>query len=138
MLLLASLLPAAWGIPIDGVATTYDIIKAASADAPMVQIGNKVEVQAEAFEVTVDGKKGRKFYSTHTLKHTFKFYAGKGAFVKGFDRGTLGMKKGETRQLHIPAAEAYGDKGFTAFRIEANTDVLFEVECVDISDQHEL
>ena len=35
----------------------------------------------------------------------------------GWDQGCLGMAKGEVRQIVIPAAEGYGDRGFPAWGI---------------------
>ncbi|MSR85854.1 peptidylprolyl isomerase [Candidatus Woesearchaeota archaeon] len=38
-----------------------------------------------------------------------EFTIGSGQVIKGFDKGVLGMKVGEEKDIHIPAAEAYGE-----------------------------
>merc|ERR1719253_1972944 len=42
------------------------------------------------------------------------------------------MKKGEVRELHIPAVEGYGDAGFPDFGIPPNGDLKFELEVLHI------
>ncbi len=38
------------------------------------------------------------------------FTVGSGQIIKGFNDGVIGMKEGEEKSIHIPAAEAYGEK----------------------------
>jgi peptidylprolyl isomerase len=39
----------------------------------------------------------------------------------------------ETARLHIPASEAYGDKGFAAWQIPPGADLIFEIEVLQIA-----
>jgi FKBP-type peptidyl-prolyl cis-trans isomerase FkpA len=41
-----------------------------------------------------------------------KFFLGKGYFIKGCEQAIVGMKKGGTRTIIIPANQAYGDEGY--------------------------
>jgi len=41
---------------------------------------------------------------------------------------------GEVRRLYIPAVEAYGTKGFPAWKIAPDSDLLFEIEVLEIID----
>ena len=41
----------------------------------------------------------------------FTFELGAGDVIKGWDRGVLGMKRGETRKLVVPSKLGYGAKG---------------------------
>jgi len=41
---------------------------------------------------------------------------------------------GEVRRLYIPAVEAYGTKGFPARKIAPDSDLLFEIEVLEIND----
>jgi FKBP-type peptidyl-prolyl cis-trans isomerase 2 len=39
-----------------------------------------------------------------------EFTVGAGQMISGFDKAVVGMAKGEEKKIHIPAAEAYGEK----------------------------
>ena len=41
-------------------------------------------------------------------REPLEFTVGSGQLIKGFDKGVLGMKVGQEKEIHIPAAEAYG------------------------------
>jgi len=43
------------------------------------------------------------------------------------------MSKGEIAKLTIPAAKGYGSRGFPAWGIPANADLLFEIEILSIN-----
>ncbi len=47
------------------------------------------------------------------------FEVGARGMIKGFDRGVVGMKLGETKTVEIPAVDAYGER---------RDDLVFEVE----------
>ena len=52
------------------------------------------------------------FWNTRTSgQRAFRYKAGYGGVVKGWDNGAMGMKVGETRVLLIPPDEGYGKKG---------------------------
>ena len=39
----------------------------------------------------------------------------------------------ETARLHIPASEAYGEKGFPAWQIPPGADLIFEIEVLQVA-----
>ncbi len=52
---------------------------------------------------------------------------GKGAVIKGWDQGLVGMHVGGRRQLIVPPELGYGDKG-SGTKIDPNTILVFMVE----------
>ena len=61
----------------------------------------------------------------------FSFVVGKGQVIPGWDEGIALMRKGETAQLLIPSALAYGSAG-AGTSIAPNTVLRFEVEVTDV------
>ena len=64
---------------------------------------------------------------------------GRGGPFPGFDQGFEGMKVGGKRRLFIPSELAYGthampDRGPDHPGIPANSDLIFDVELVDVAD----
>lgn len=43
-------------------------------------------------------------------REPLEFTAGGGQVIPGFDNAVIGMKEGEKKNVHIPVAEAYGEK----------------------------
>lgn len=43
-------------------------------------------------------------------REPLEFTLGSGQVIPGFDDGVTGMNVGESKTIHIPAAQAYGDK----------------------------
>jgi len=80
-----------------------------------------------------DGKKGKKFDSSHDRNKPLPFPIGKGRVIKGWDEGVLSMKKGGKRELLIPPDLGYGEDGYPG-AIPGNATLFFEVELVDIKD----
>lgn len=72
---------------------------------------------------------GTKFDSSLDRGMPFEFVLGAGQVIEGWDKGVLGMKKGEIRKLEIPAEMAYGDNSVGA--ITPGSDLVFEVEMID-------
>ncbi len=68
-----------------------------------IKKGDKVKVH---YTGTLDD--GSVFDSSEG-KDPLEFEAGTGKVIKGFDAAVLGMKKGEEKEVNIPAAEAYGE-----------------------------
>ena len=113
--------------PIPGVTTTMEILKAGSG--PTVGKGDTVTVHATGTVVETD----KKFWSTKDAgQQPFKYQAGVGGVIKGWDQGCLGMKVGETRELIIPAHEGYGESGFPAWGIPPGGTLNFTLECLEV------
>ena len=70
---------------------------------------------------TICLQNGTRFRPLHS-GDTLEFTLGQGTVLPGFERAVLGMAEGETRQVHVPSAEAYGpyrpEKLFTVRRSE--------------------
>ncbi len=69
----------------------------------------------------------------------FPFHQGIGGTIPGFDQGFVGMKVGGKRRLFIPWQLAYGtrtipDHGPEHPGIPAKSDLIFDVELVDVTD----
>jgi peptidylprolyl isomerase len=67
------------------------------------------------------------------------FAQGQGRTIPGFDMGFVGMKVGGKRRIFIPYQLAYGsreipDHGAEHPGIPAKSDLIFDVELVDVSD----
>jgi len=66
-------------------------------------------------------------------KKPFDFVIGKGAVIKGWDQGVLGMKVGGKRKLTIPSRLGYGDKGSPP-KIPGKATLVFEVELLSVGE----
>lgn len=74
---------------------------------------------------------GKKFDSSYDHGgDPFKFTLGKGAVIKGWDQGVVGMKVGGKRKLRIPADLGYGAKG--SGEIPPGAGLVFDVELVSV------
>jgi FKBP-type peptidyl-prolyl cis-trans isomerase len=82
---------------------------------------------------------GKKFDSSYDRKDQetgrptpLSFVLGKGRVIKGWHEGIAGMKVGEKRQLIIPPALAYGERGSEGGEIPPNSTLVFDIELVGI------
>lgn|GEM_PF-431985 len=71
----------------------------------MVQAGDLVEVH---YDGTLDD--GSSFDSSRERGTPFSFTVGAGEVIDGFDEAVLGLKVGQSREVRIPADEAYGER----------------------------
>ena len=112
--------------------TTYEILQAGSrkwkyGDNRVIRKGHVVEVHARG-EIC-----GQKFWDTRDKKGIpFKYTAGVGSVIRGWDQGCLGMAVGEKRRLIIPSNEGYGKDGFPSWGIPPNSTLTFVLEVVSI------
>ena len=74
---------------------------------------------------------GKKFDSSVDSGQPFDFTIGNGEVIKGWEEGVTGMKVGGKRQLRIPPALAYGDKGTPGGPIPPNANLIFDVQLLD-------
>eukprot|EP00933_Yihiella_yeosuensis_P052305 TRINITY_DN50338_c0_g1_i1.p1 TRINITY_DN50338_c0_g1~~TRINITY_DN50338_c0_g1_i1.p1 ORF type:complete len:183 (+),score=36.35 TRINITY_DN50338_c0_g1_i1:83-550(+) len=119
-------------IPREGIKTKYKIITAGGDPGEFVEEGDTVTVHATG----IVRETQHKFWSTKDPgQQTFTYTSG-GGVITGWDMGALGMRVGEVRRLHIPADEGYGARGFPAWGIPPNGDLVFELECLSIKKGH--
>ena len=74
---------------------------------------------------------GDVFDKNFNRKNPFSFRIGLGEVIKGWDKGVENMRVGGQRELHVPAAMAYGKKG--AGPIGPNQDLVFQIELLGVS-----
>lgn len=84
-------------------------------------------------EESESGNPGEEFDSSIPRGTPFDFPLGKGAVIRGWDEGLVGMCVGEKRVLTIPPSKAYGDRG-AGPKIPGGATLKFEVECLNIAD----
>ncbi len=122
-----------WGCNDSGWITTksglkyMDLVKGTGEEA---KSGMIVEMHYTGW-LWEDGKRGKKFDSSHDRNQTFKFQLGAGQVIKGWDEGIVGMKVGGKRELLIPPELGYGARGAGGV-IPPNATLDFEVEFVGI------
>jgi len=88
--------------------------------------GDKVTVHYGGFL-----QDGKKFDSSFDRAQPFTFTLGIGQVIPGWDKGLLGVCKGEERHLVVPAPLAYGDRG-AGDVIPPGATLLFDIVIVDV------
>jgi len=107
-------------------ATTLGIKDATVGTGRAVKAGDKVKVH---YVGTLTD--GTEFDQSRKRGQPFSFEVGKGAVIKGWDQGLVGMKVGGKRKLTIPADLAYGDRGVPG-TIPPKSTLLFDIELLAI------
>ncbi len=74
---------------------------------------------------------GSMFDSSLSRGEPFEFPLGAGHVIRGWDEGVAGMREGGRRQLVIPAALAYGNRGAGGV-IPPGATLIFEVELLEV------
>lgn len=116
-------------VPVPGCATRFRVLNQAPPSAPVVERGDVVVVHAKG----VVKETQKTFWSTKDPgQKPFEYTAGVGGVITGWDRGCLGARVGETRELDIPASEGYGAGGFPAWGIPPNGALVFEIEVLRV------
>jgi FKBP-type peptidyl-prolyl cis-trans isomerase len=75
---------------------------------------------------------GTKFDSSLDQGNPFSFPIGAGMVIKGWDEGVASMKVGGRRELIIPPALGYGDRGAGGGLIPPGASLRFEVELLEL------
>jgi peptidylprolyl isomerase len=92
----------------DGAAPTdLEITDLSMGEGDPARPGQQVSVHY----VGVSFSTGKEFDSSWSRNAPFDFPLGAGHVIAGWDRGVAGMRVGGRRQLTIPSALAYGDRG---------------------------
>ncbi|KAJ3038422.1 hypothetical protein HDV00_000610 [Rhizophlyctis rosea] len=78
---------------------------------------------------------GKKFDSSHDRGHPLALPVGLGQIIRGWDEGVPTMSKGEKAKLYVNSGAAYGERGAGNGLIPPGSDLVFEVELVDIQRQ---
>jgi FKBP-type peptidyl-prolyl cis-trans isomerase FkpA len=120
---------------------------AAEVANPLVKIDNVVGTGKEAtvganvvvnytgwfYKPLAAKQRGRKFDSSlEAGREPLVFQLGAGRVIKGWDQGVAGMKVGGKRTLIIPSELAYGKRGAGGGSIPADSDLIFDVELLDV------
>jgi FKBP-type peptidyl-prolyl cis-trans isomerase FkpA len=98
-------------------------------------IGNTVLVNYTGwfYKPLARNQRGRKFDSSLDAGRTpLDFQLGAGRVIKGWEQGVAGMKVGGKRTLIIPSALAYGKRGAPGGTIGPDSDLIFDVELLDV------
>jgi len=78
-------------------------------------------------------QRGRRFDSSlDPGREPLEFQLGAGRVIKGWEQGVAGMKVGGKRTLIIPSSLAYGKRGAGGGVIPPDTDLIFDVELLDV------
>ena len=77
-------------------------------------------------------QRGKKFDSSFDRGEPLNFQLGAGSVIKGWEQGVTGMKVGGKRTLIIPSALAYGKRGAGGGVIPPDSDLIFDVELLDV------
>lgn len=89
-------------------ATVLDVVPASSAVVSVNYIGKLEDGTVFDTNIASEAQAAWTFSEVRTYS-PLTFTVGAGQMIPGFEQGVVGMKKGETKTLTIPAAQAYGD-----------------------------
>jgi FKBP-type peptidyl-prolyl cis-trans isomerase FkpA len=145
---IALLLAAASASAQEGSQPAAPAAPAVQSQAPTVQVidtvvgkgkeavpGHKVVVNYTGwfYKPMAKNQRGRSFDSSvGPGREPLEFNLGAGQVIKGWDQGVAGMKVGGKRTLVIPSVLAYGKRGAGGGAIPPDSDLIFDVELLDV------
>jgi FKBP-type peptidyl-prolyl cis-trans isomerase len=108
-----------------------DVVTGEGAEAAT---GSGVEVHYDGwlYDPATADHHGEKFDSSRERGRPVRFRIGAGTVIKGWDEGVAGMKVGGRRELVIPAALGYGERGAGGGVIPPGAALVFDVELLAI------
>lgn len=114
---------------IEGCSTTFVVRKQGKEGGAVIMNGSEVTVHVTG----VVRATNKLFWTTKDSgKEPFKFTAGMGSVISGWDSGCIGMVEGEVRQLLIPPAEGYSDKGHPERKVPPNAILNITLEVLSV------
>ncbi len=134
--ILSALLLAACGGPspyTGGDVAELQRIDVAPGEGTPAAAGDEVAVHYTGwlYDQSAPDRRGAQFDSSRDRGQPFVFRLGAGRVIRGWDEGVAGMRRGGTRELHVPAWLGYGADGAGAV-IPPGASLVFEVELLDI------
>ena len=99
---------------------------------PEAAPGDQVAVQYTGW-LWVDGAQGEKFDSSLDRGEPFRFTLGAGMVIPGWDAGLRGLKVGSKARIMVPSVLGYGKRGTPGGPIPPSSDLVFDVELVEIA-----
>ena len=115
----------------DGSEFIVRVITQGSGDAIAAGSLATVHYTGWLYDPEAANERGAKFDSSVDRGMPFQFPLGASRVIRGWDVGVEGMQIGEQRELIIPPAWAYGDRG-AGNVIPGGATLLFEVELLGI------
>ena len=109
---------------------TMRILK--QGDGAVAEVGQEVFVHYTGwlYDPTAPDNRGAKFDSSLDRNEHFNFPLGGRRVISGWDRGVVGMKIGEKRELTIAPELAYGDRDLGT--IPPGSTLVFEVDLAEL------
>jgi FKBP-type peptidyl-prolyl cis-trans isomerase FkpA len=98
-------------------------------------VGSKVTVHYTGwfYKPLAVKQRGKKFDSSRDAgREPLDFQLGARQVIKGWEQGVVGMKVGGKRTLIIPSELAYGKRGAPGGSIPPDTDLIFDVELLNV------
>lgn len=102
-------------------------------DGEVAEVGDTAVVHYTGwlYDPEAENNRGQKFDSSVDRGEHFRFVLGAGGVIQGWDRGVVGMKVGEVRELTIAPEMGYGARG-AGGAIPPNATLVFVVELAGI------
>lgn len=103
-------------------------------DGAQAGAGSTVHVHYDGwlYSPSAADRRGRKFDSSREKNRPFRFRIGSGMVIRGWDQGVTGMKVGGRREIVVPAALGYGERGAGGGVIPPGAALVFDIELLAV------